>query len=234
MLMKNFFVDYIIKKRKIENFIRENFPNESYSRIELERTPMGVKTIIYTDNPGRIIGSGGRKINEMTEILKTKFNLENPQIDVKSIHNPDMDAQIVAKRIASALERGYNYKKIGNIMMKRVMGSGAKGVEIVIAGKLGGSKGRTGKFIEGYLKHCGDPAKKLVDHGFAEAITKPGKIGIKVKIMMSVPIISEDVPQKEKPKESHEPEKKPEKKAEAKEEKAEYREKKSEKKEGKE
>jgi small subunit ribosomal protein S3 len=232
MLMKNFFVDYIIKKRKIENFIRENFPNESYSRIELERTPMGVKTIIYTDNPGRIIGSGGRKINEMTEILKTKFNLENPQIDVKSIHNPDMDAQIVAKRIASALERGYNYKKIGNIMMKRVMGSGAKGVEIVIAGKLGGSKGRTGKFIEGYLKHCGDPAKKLVDHGFAEAITKPGKIGIKVKIMMSVPIISEDVvPKKEeKPKEIQEQEKKPE----TKEEKAEHKEKKPEKKEGKE
>jgi small subunit ribosomal protein S3 len=193
---------------------------------------MGVKTIIYTDNPGRIIGSGGRKINEMTEILKTKFNLENPQIDVKSIHNPDMDAQIVAKRIASALERGYNYKKIGNIMMKRVMGSGAKGVEIVIAGKLGGSKGRTGKFIEGYLKHCGDPAKKLVDHGFAEAITKPGKIGIKVKIMMSVPIISEDVvPKKEeKPKEIQEQEKKPE----TKEEKAEHKEKKPEKKEGKE
>jgi small subunit ribosomal protein S3 len=135
----------------------------------------------------------------MTDKLKEVFKLENPQIDVKSIDRPDLDATIIAKKIASTLERGFNYKKIGNIMMKRVMDAGAVGVEIVIAGKLGGSKGRTGKFIAGYLKHCGDPARKLVEYGFEEADTKPGKIGVKVKIMKSVPVIATDrEPKKEK------------------------------------
>ncbi len=198
MLLKNFFVNYSTRKMQIEDFIRKNFPNENYSDIELERTPLGVKIVIYTDRPGRIIGAGGRKINEMTDVLKTEFKLENPQIDVKSIRSADLDANIVAKKIATALESGYNYKKIGNVMLKRVMGAGAIGCEIIVAGKLGGSKGRMGKFNDGYLKHCGQPAKELVNHGFKEASTRPGKIGIKVKIMMKAPIIAEDIPQEEK------------------------------------
>ncbi len=192
MIMKKFFVDYAMRKIQIEGFIKQYFPSESYSKIELERTPLGVKILIYTDRPGRIIGSGGGKINEMTDLLKSKFKLDNPQVDVKSIEKPDLDSKIVAKRITSALERGFNYKKIGNVMLKRIMDAGAVGAEIIIAGKLGGSKGRTGKFVDGYLKHCGQPAKELVDYGFEEANTKPGKIGVKVKIMKSVPIIAKD------------------------------------------
>jgi len=119
----------------------------------------------------------------MTEAIKKRFDLENPQLDVKSIKNPDLDARIVAKQIASALEKGYNYKKIGNLTLKRIMGAGAVGAEIIISGKLGGGKGVTGKFIEGHLKHCGQPKKDLVDFGFEEAHTRPGKIGVKVKIM---------------------------------------------------
>ncbi len=192
MLLKRFFVKDAMKKTQIESFIKQYFPDESYSKIELERTPLGVKVLIYTDRPGRIIGAGGRKINEMTDLLKARFKLDNPQIDVKSIEKPDLDAKIVAKRITSALERGFNYKKIGNVMLKRVMDAGAVGAEIIISGKLGGSKGRTGKFVDGYIKHCGQPAKELVDHGFDEAETKPGKIGVSVKIMKSMPIMVED------------------------------------------
>jgi len=192
MLLKRFFVKDAMKKTQIESFIKQYFPDESYSKIELERTPLGVKVLIYTDRPGRIIGAGGRKINEMTDLLKARFKLDNPQIDVKSIEKPDLDAKIVAKRITSALERGFNYKKIGNVMLKRIMDAGAVGAEIIISGKLGGSKGRTGKFVDGYIKHCGQPAKELVDHGFDEAETKPGKIGVSVKIMKSMPIMVED------------------------------------------
>jgi len=190
MLMKKFFIDYAMRKIHIERFIRQYFPAESYSKIELERTPLGVKILIYTDRPGRVIGAGGRKINEMTDMLKARFKLDNPQVDVKSIEKPDLDAKIIAKRITSALERGFNYKKIGNIMLKRIMSAGAVGAEIIISGKLGGSKGRTGKFTDGYLKHCGQPAKELVDYGFEEAETRPGKIGVKVKIMKSVPLVA--------------------------------------------
>jgi len=219
MLMKKFFVDYAVRKMRIEAFIKKYFPEESYSKIELERTPLGIKIIIHTDRPGRIIGAGGRKINEMTDMLKAEFKLENPQVDVKSINRPDLDAKIMAKKITTALEKGYNYKKIGNIMLKRIMDAGAVGVEIVIAGKLGGSKSRTGKFLQGYLKHCGQPAKELVDSAFEEAQTRPGKIGVKVKIMKSVPILATDKVETKKEKtKKHEAKPKEEAKEEKKEE----------------
>ncbi len=111
-MLKNFFIKQGIKESQIEDFIRSTFPLGDYSRTELQRTPLGIKIIIYTNKPGRIIGRGRKNINEMTEAIKNRFDLENPQLDVKSIRNPDLDARIVAKQIASALEKGYNYKKI--------------------------------------------------------------------------------------------------------------------------
>jgi len=182
-MLKDYFVKQGIKEVEIEEFIRKSFPLGDYSKTELQRTPLGIKIVIYTNKPGRIIGRGGKNINEMTEALKTRFNLENPQLDVKTIGNPNLDAKIVAKQIASALERGYNYKKIGNLTVKRVMQSGAIGVQIVIAGKLGGGKGLTSKFTEGYVKYAGHPVDELVDEGFEEAQTRPGKIGVRVKIL---------------------------------------------------
>jgi len=182
-MFKEYFVKQGIKEVEIEEFIRKSFPLGDYSKTELQRTPLGIKIVIYTNKPGRIIGRGGKNINEMTEALRAKFNLENPQLDVKTINNPNLDAKIVAKQIASALERGYNYKKIGNLTIKRVIQSGAIGVQIVISGKLGGGKGLTSKFTEGYVKHAGHPVEELVDEGFEEAQTRPGKIGVRVKIL---------------------------------------------------
>ncbi|MCX6814068.1 MAG: 30S ribosomal protein S3 [Candidatus Aenigmarchaeota archaeon] len=183
MMLKQYFIKQAIKELEIDKFIRDNFPMGDYSKIEMQRTPLGIKILIHTNKPGRIIGRSGRNINEMTDAIRQKFGLENPQLDVKIIRNPDLDARIVAKQIASSIERGFNHKKIGNLTIKRIMDAGAVGAEIIISGKFGKGKGMTSKFVEGYLKHCGQPAKDLVDYGFEEANTKPGKIGIKVKIM---------------------------------------------------
>jgi small subunit ribosomal protein S3 len=182
-MLKQYFIKHALKEMAIEQFIRENFPMGDYSKIEIQRTPLGIKIIIHTNKPGRIIGRSGRTINEMTDAIKQKFGLENPQLDVKTIRNPDLDARIVAKQIVTSLERGFNSKKIGNLALKRIMDAGAVGAEIIISGKFGTGKGMMSKFLAGYLKHCGQPAKDLVDYGFEEANTRPGKIGVKVKIM---------------------------------------------------
>jgi small subunit ribosomal protein S3 len=182
-MLKTYFVNQSIKEVEMQSFIKSQFPQGDYSDIILQRTPLGLKIVIYTNKPGKIIGRGGRNIDMINDALKAKFNLENPQPEIKLIDNPNVDAKIVAKQITSALEQGYNYKKIGNMMMKKIMRSGALGAQIVIAGKLGGSKGRTAKFSTGLMKHCGWPSKHMVSYGFEEALTKPGKIGVQVRIM---------------------------------------------------
>ena len=183
IILKQYFVKQAIKEVELEQFIRDSFPEGDYSKIVLQRTPLGLKVVIFTNKPGRIIGRGGRNIDLINQALKEKFAMENPQIDIKSVDNPDLDANIVAKQIASALERGYNYKKIGNVFLKRVMDAGAIGVEIIIAGKMGGAMSRMAKFIDGYIKHSGQTAIDLVDTGFYEALPKLGKIGVTARIM---------------------------------------------------
>jgi len=198
-MLKDFFVKQGIKEAQIDEFIRTEFPQGDYSRTELQRTPLGIKIIIYTNKPGRIIGRGGKNINQITEAIKRRFELENPQLDVRTIRNPNLDSAIVSKQIAEAIERGYNYKKIGNLTLKRILGAGAVGAEIVISGKLTGGKGMTSKFIDGYLKHSGHTGKVNVDTAFFEAKTKPGIIGVRVKIMKDfVDISGELLPKADK------------------------------------
>ena len=189
-LLKQYFVRQSIKEATVEDFIRKHFPLGDYSSTELQRTPLGLKVVIFTNKPGKIIGRGGKTINEMTDALKRRFDLDNLQIDVKTIENPDLDPKIVAKQIASALVKGYNNKKIGNLTLKRIMNAGAIGVEIIISGCLGGSKSMTSKFTDGFLKHCGQPAKDMVDYGFEVAKTRRSTIGVKVKIMKEFKDIS--------------------------------------------
>ena len=197
MMLKRYFVNQAIKEVQIEEFIRKKFPEGDYSRMELQRTPLGIKVVIWSPRPGRIIGRGGKTINDMTAALKERFKLENPQLDVKSVAQPNLDARLVAKQIALALERGFNFKRIGNTMLKRVMDAGAIGCEVIISGRASGGKAMTAKFIDGYLKHSGEPAKTQVDYGFEEVYqigkSKPGKVGIKVKIMKEFTLITGEI-----------------------------------------
>lgn len=167
----------------VEEYLKSQFQRADYSHIEVSKTPLGIRIIIYANRPGIVIGRGGEKIKAITGYLRDHFKLDNPQLDVKEVRDPDLDAQIIARQIASSLERGLNHKRVANMTIKRVMDSGAVGIQIRIAGKLGGDKSRTEKFMQGYLQHSGETADRLVSKGKAEALLKPGKVGVQVKIM---------------------------------------------------
>ncbi|HUK38908.1 MAG TPA: 30S ribosomal protein S3, partial [Methanomicrobiales archaeon] len=105
------------------------------------------------------------------------------QVDVQQVPNPNFNAQIMAERLASAIERGWYFRKAGSSILRRVMDSGALGCEVIIAGKLTGPRARVQKFMEGYIKHAGEPSKTVVERGYAIAVKKLGVIGVQVKIV---------------------------------------------------
>lgn len=168
---------------KLEEFIRKQFSQAKCGNIEVQYTPVVTRIIVYTTTPGLIIGSGGERIKETVDIIKRDFKIENPQIDVQRIENPDADPIIVAQTIAASIEGGVNFKKLGNFYLQRIMDAGAIGCEIVLSGKISGQRSRRERFIAGYLKKCGDPARRDVIKGFAVANPKLGNIGVLVKIM---------------------------------------------------
>jgi len=188
MAIEKMFVKEGIKESEVEKFLREKFERAGYSRTEIQRTPMGTRIIVYANKPGLVIGRSGKRVNEITEEIKEKFGFENPLIDVREVDQPFLDAKIVSNRIAKALERGINYKRVCNFYLDRVMEAGAVGIQIIVSGKLTGSeRSRFQKFKKGFIAHSGDYAEKLVDKGYAQAMLKPGIVGVKVKIMLKAP-----------------------------------------------
>jgi small subunit ribosomal protein S3 len=189
MAIEKVFVKEGIKESQVESFLRMHFERAGYSHTEIQRTPVGTRIVVYANKPGLVIGRSGRRINEITEEIKQKFGFENPLIDVREVENPMMDANIVASRIASSLERGINYKRVCNFYIQKVMESGATGILIRVAGKLSGvNRSRFQKFREGFIAYSGDYAEKLVDRGYARAMLKPGLVGVQVRIMREMPV----------------------------------------------
>jgi small subunit ribosomal protein S3 len=106
-----------------------------------------------------------------------------PQIEVEEVPNPDLNAQIMAERLAYSLDRGRHYRRAGYYILRKIMDSGAKGTEIIVSGKVTSQRARTTVFRAGTMKKSGQPAQEGVDRGVAQCIQKSGTLGIIVKIM---------------------------------------------------
>ena len=179
------FVAQKIKEYQIEEYITQSLRNVGHSHTKMIKTPLGEKIIIYASRPGLIVGRKGQNIKQLTKTLKKRFNLENPQIEISEVENPNLDANIVAEKIVDALERfgSEKFKAIGHKIMTDVMKAGALGIEIVVSGKVPSARAKSWRFYSGYLKKCGDIAIVGVRKANAQAKLKTGIIGIKVKIM---------------------------------------------------
>lgn len=197
MAIEKVFVKEGIKESEVEEFLRNKFEKAGYSHTIIERTPLGTRIIIFAHKPGLVIGRSGRRINDISEEIKGKFGFENPLVDVKEVDNPFLDANIVASRIARAIERGINFKKVANYYLEKVTEVGATGISIHVGGKLAGSeRSRFQKFKRGFVAFSGEYAERLVDKGYARATIKPGIVGIKVFIMNETPkeVVFKEVP----------------------------------------
>ena len=168
----------------IKGYIKRDLGKGKISRLDIEYTPVGEKIVIHTSKPGLVIGRRGEKIEYLTDMLKRRFKLENPHIEIKEIENPLFDAQLVADEIALALERMGNlkFKVIAYRKLQEIMNAGALGCELRLTGKLPSDRSKSWRFADGYLKKAGEPSKEI-DRAQSTALTKTGVIGIKAAIM---------------------------------------------------
>jgi len=167
----------------LKEYLMKAVDRAGFGGVEVQRTPMGTRVTLITERPGIVIGRRGAAIKMLTTAIEKDFKFDNPQVEVQEVDNPNLNAQIMAEKLAFALERGWHFRRAGHSTVRRVMDSGARGCHVVIAGKLTGERHRTEKFKEGYIKFCGEPKLKFVRQGFAVAKLKPGVIGVKVEIM---------------------------------------------------
>jgi len=177
------FISESIKKNEIDEFLQKELARAGYGGVNMSKTPLGTHIVIYAMRPGLVIGRGGGTIRELARILEEKFKVPNPQISVSEMEIPELNAYVVASRIASALQRGIHFRRSGYWALNRVMEAGALGVEIIISGKLRTDRSRYEKFKAGYLPKCGDIALKYMRKAVVHVQLKAGMLGVNVRIM---------------------------------------------------
>lgn len=181
------FVAEKLKELQVKQFVAQTIGHGKYSHLDIKKTPLGEKIVIHTARPGLVVGKKGENIKLLTEVMKRKFKMENPQIEVAEIPNQDLDAQTVADQIVNVLERfgPKRFKSVGYKTLQRIIDAGALGAEILISGRgLPGSRAKSWRFYDGYMKKSGDVAVTQVQKATVTANLNSGSVGVKVKIML--------------------------------------------------
>ena len=177
------FIENGLQRAQIDEYFQDELDRAGYGGMDIAKTPMGTQIVLKAEKPGMVIGKGGKNIRSITDTLTSEFGMDDPQVDVQEVDEPDLNARIVADRLANALERGWYFRKAGHTTIDRIMEAGALGAEIVLSGKVTGARSRVEKFNRGYIKHNGEPAQDVVDEGQGVAVMKLGAIGVTVKII---------------------------------------------------
>jgi small subunit ribosomal protein S3 len=185
MAIERLFIGEGVKEMEVKRYLYKELKRSGLAGITIQRTPLVTRIVLHCDRPALVIGRKGKNVKQITKTIEDVYKIEKPELEIKKVDMPNLEPNIVAYRIASALERNMNPRKVGYKALQAVMRDGAKGIEIIMSGKLIGKGGRarTLKMHAGYMKKCGRPAIDQVLHGLVTANCKPGVIGVEVNIV---------------------------------------------------
>ena len=177
---KKEFAELLIEDFKVRKFIKEKYRVAGIPKIEIERTRDEVKVILYAARPGIIIGRKGQQVEQLQEDLQRLVG-RRINIKIEELSRPEFYAQLVAENVAEQLGKRASFRRTIKRAMEQTMETGAKGIKIQLAGRLGGAEmARREKQISGSIPLSTLRAK--IDYGFTDAKTAQGHIGVQVWI----------------------------------------------------
>lgn len=188
--------DYLIEDEKIRKLIRNKRykiktkrgqiidSDAAVDEVYIERPSASkVKISIYTAKPGIVIGKKGSEVQALREELE-KLTGKQCFVNIKEIKTPETDALLVAENVAAMLEKRTSHKRAMKRVMRNAMKSGARGIKVMVAGRLGGAEiARVEWYREGRIPL--QTLKAKIDYGYTVANTKSGVIGVKVWVYTS-------------------------------------------------
>lgn len=181
---KALYGELLIEDYKIREFLDKRLnrtpPFAAVSDMLIERTREELKIVVKTARPGLVIGPKGAEVERLTEELQYMTG-RKVSISILEVKNPDLESKLIAEGVAEQLKKRASYRRVVNMRAQAAMQSGAKGVRILISGRLGGAEmSRQMDVRMGSLPLSTFQAN--IDYGFAEAFTTYGAIGVKVWI----------------------------------------------------
>jgi small subunit ribosomal protein S3 len=172
--------NFIEEDFRIRRYLKEKLQMSAVSRIGIERAGKYLRVNIFTARPGIVIGKGGQGIEQIQKDIEAIAERKT-FVNVMEIKNPELDAQLVSEGVAIQLEKQVSFRRAMKRAMEKTMASGAQGIKIMAAGRLGGAEiARTEWMKEGRVPL--QTFRADIDYGFSEANTTMGNIGVKVWI----------------------------------------------------
>lgn len=172
------------KNMELDEYLKQTLKETGYGGVDIQKTPIGTRITLYVTRPGLVIGRKGIGIKDLTARLEQKFGLNNPQVSVMEIEVPELNPKIMANRIAQLIERGTAFRRAAMWTINTVMGAGAMGVEVTIAGKLRSERAHFEKHAVGVIPKSGNAADRIVKVGVTDVLTKMGLMGIQLRIAL--------------------------------------------------
>ncbi len=165
---------------RVRKHVKRRLYDSGVARVEIERAANKLKVTVHTAKPGMVIGRGGQEVERLRKELDQMTGRQS-SLNIIEVRAPEMEAQLVAEGVALQLERRARFLYVIKRAAQRTMQRGAKGVKIMVSGRLNGAElSRREWTAEGSV-----PLHTLradIDYGFAEALTTYGKLGVKVWI----------------------------------------------------
>src|SRR6266496_2992156 len=177
---KKEFPQYLIEDIRIREHIYGKLAHAGLSDILIRKDKQRVNVDIYTARPGIVIGKSGVEVDALRKELHA-ITQKNVHININEIKRPELDAKLVAQSIAEQLVNRVSFRRAMKRALASAIRSGAQGIKITAAGRLGGSEmSRSETYSEGRVPlHT---IRADIDYGFTEAKTTFGRIGVKVWI----------------------------------------------------
>jgi small subunit ribosomal protein S3e len=170
---------------ELNEFLQRELAIDGYSGVEVRVTPARTEIIIRATRTQNVLGEKGRRIRELTMLVQKRFGFQEGTVELyaEKVNNRGLSAVAQAESLKYKLLAGLAVRRAAYSVMRMVMEAGAKGVEVVISGKLRAARAKSMKFADGFMIHSGQPAQDYIDYAVRHVLMRQGVLGVKVKIM---------------------------------------------------
>ena len=194
----------ISKKRKfvadgvlyaeLDAFLTKELGEDGYGGVEVRVTPLKTEIIVRATRTQSVLGENGRRIRELTSLVQKRFGFKPDSVEMfaEKVERKSLCAMSQAESLKYKLLGGLPVRRACYGIIKNIMENGAKGVEIIVSGKLRAQRAKAMKFRDGYMIKSGNAARQFIDKAIRNVEFKQGVIGIMIKIMLNPETVEED------------------------------------------
>lgn len=172
---------------ELNEFLTRELSEDGYSGVEVRVTPAKTEIIIRATRTRSVLGERGQRIRELTAVVQKRFNFPEGYVELfaERVQSRALCAVAQAESLAFKLQGGLPVRRACYGVLRFIMEEGAKGVEVIVSGKLRGIRAKSMKFTDGYMIKTGGPTREFVDKAVRHLKMRQGVLGVQVSIMLA-------------------------------------------------